>query len=145
VCDSIHRLCVTGIWLGHRPSSLERILYRLLFTPPLSSRHPILQSSTPSQRQAHQQAPKAKELPSRICYNCRQPRHYANECPNSTRNKPHPQGKAPKQIRVIIISQIIKWSKVSVTSWVLFLLENTSLCDLPSFVVCEQPTVDFWW
>jgi hypothetical protein len=27
----------------------------------------------------------------------------------------------------------------------LFLLENTSLFDLPSFVVCEQPTVDFWW
>jgi hypothetical protein len=56
------------------------------------------------------------------------------------------RGKAPKQIRVMITtSQIIKWSKVSVTSWVLFLLENTSLSDLPSFVVCEQPTVDFWW
>jgi hypothetical protein len=27
----------------------------------------------------------------------------------------------------------------------LFLLENTSLYDLPFFIVCEQPTVDFWW
>jgi hypothetical protein len=26
-----------------------------------------------------------------------------------------------------------------VTSWVLFLLGNTSLYDLPSIVVCEQP------
>jgi hypothetical protein len=54
------------------------------------------------------------------------------------------RGKAPKQIRVIITrSQIFKWSMVSITSWVLFLLENISLNDLPSFVVCEQPTVDF--
>jgi hypothetical protein len=34
VCDSIHRLCVTGICLGFRPGSLRRIFYRLLFTPP---------------------------------------------------------------------------------------------------------------
>jgi hypothetical protein len=54
------------------------------------------------------------------------------------------RGKAPKQVRVIIIrSQIFKESKISVTSWVLSLLENISLYDLPSFAVCEQPTVDF--
>jgi hypothetical protein len=40
-------------------------------------------------------------------------------------------------------SQIIKWSKVSVTSWVLFLFEDIYLYDLSSFVVGEQPTVDF--
>jgi hypothetical protein len=33
-------------------------------------------------RQAQPQVSKPKELPPRICYNCRQPRHYANECPN---------------------------------------------------------------
>jgi hypothetical protein len=56
------------------------------------------------------------------------------------------RGKAPKQIRVITTrNQIFKWSKVSIISWVLFLLENTSLYDLPSFIVYEQPTVDFWW
>jgi hypothetical protein len=27
----------------------------------------------------------------------------------------------------------------------LFLLKNTSLYDLPSSIVWEQPTVDFWW
>jgi hypothetical protein len=28
----------------------------------------------------------------------------------------------------------------------LFLFENISLYDLPSFVVCEQPPhLDFWW
>jgi hypothetical protein len=49
-------------------------------------------------------------------------------------------GKAPKQLRVIITrSQIFKGSKISVNSWVLFLFENISLYDLPSFVVCEQP------
>jgi hypothetical protein len=29
-----------------------------------------------------QQVSKPKELSPRICYNCRQPGHYANECPN---------------------------------------------------------------
>jgi hypothetical protein len=32
---------------------------------------------------------------------------------------------------------------VNITSWVLFLLENTSLYDLPSFVVWEQPPWTF--
>jgi hypothetical protein len=50
------------------------------------------------------------------------------------------KGKAPKQIRVIITrSQIFKRSEVNITSWVLFLLENTSLHGLPSFVVVNNP------
>jgi hypothetical protein len=53
-------------------------------------------------------------------------------------------GKAPKQVRVIITrSQTFKGSKISVDSWVLFLFENTSLYDLPLFVVGKQPTVDW--
>jgi hypothetical protein len=38
-----------------------------------------------------QQASKAKELPPRICCNCRQPGHYAKKCPNPRLDKPHPQ------------------------------------------------------
>jgi hypothetical protein len=48
-------------------------------------------------KKPRQQAPKAKELPPRICYNCRQPRHYANKCPNPRRNKPHPQRQGSKE------------------------------------------------
>jgi hypothetical protein len=35
VCDSIHRLCVTGIWLGYRPGSLRRIFTGSYSLPPL--------------------------------------------------------------------------------------------------------------
>jgi hypothetical protein len=96
-----------------------------------------------SGKEPRQHASKPKGLPPRICYNCRQPGHYANKCPNPMRNKPHPQWQGSK-VRVIIIrSQIFKGSKISVTSWVLFLLENTSLYDLPSFVVVDNPPWTF--
>jgi hypothetical protein len=42
-------------------------------------------------KKPRQQASKPKELPLRICYNCRQPGHYANTCPNPRLDKPHPQ------------------------------------------------------
>jgi hypothetical protein len=35
-----------------------------------------------------QQVPKLKEHPPRIFYNCRQPGHFANECPNPRQQKP---------------------------------------------------------
>jgi hypothetical protein len=44
-----------------------------------------------SSKKLRQHASKPKELPPRICYNCRQPGHYANKCPNPRQNKPHPQ------------------------------------------------------
>jgi hypothetical protein len=54
------------------------------------------------------------------------------------------RGKAPKQKGVIITrSQTFKGNKISVESWVLFLFENTSLYDLPLFVVCKQRTMDW--
>jgi hypothetical protein len=47
-------------------------------------------------RQAQPQVSKPKELPPRICYNCRQPGHYANECPNPRKNKPEQQNQNPR-------------------------------------------------
>jgi hypothetical protein len=42
-----------------------------------------------------QHVPKLKELPSRICYNCRQPGHLANECPNPRQQKLQQQKQNP--------------------------------------------------
>jgi hypothetical protein len=52
--------------------------------------------SDDSGKKPRQQASKAKELPPCICYNCRQPGHYANKCPNPRQNKPHPQRQGSK-------------------------------------------------
>jgi hypothetical protein len=49
-----------------------------------------------SGKKPRQQASKPKELPPRICYNCRQPGHYANTCPNPRLDKPHPQSQGSK-------------------------------------------------
>jgi hypothetical protein len=49
-----------------------------------------------SGKKLRQHASKPKELPPRICYNCRQPGHYANKCPNPRQNKPHPQRQCSK-------------------------------------------------
>jgi hypothetical protein len=97
-----------------------------------------------SGKKPRQQASKPKEFPPRICYKCRQPGHYANTCPNPRLDKPRPQRRDPKQVRVIRSrSKTFKESKISVISWVLFLFENIYLYDLLSIVVREQPPVDF--
>jgi hypothetical protein len=46
-------------------------------------------------REAQPQVSKPKELTPRICYNCRQSKHYANECPNPRRIKPEQQNQNP--------------------------------------------------
>jgi hypothetical protein len=53
-------------------------------------------SGTFQYRQAQPQVSKTKELPPRICYNCKQPGHYANECPNPRKNKPKQQNQNPR-------------------------------------------------
>jgi hypothetical protein len=47
-------------------------------------------------RQAQPQFSKPKELPPRICSNCWQPGHYANECPNPRWIKPEQQNQNPE-------------------------------------------------
>jgi hypothetical protein len=46
-------------------------------------------------RQVQPQVFKPKEFQPRVCYNCRQPRHYANECPNPKRIKTEQQTPNP--------------------------------------------------
>jgi hypothetical protein len=67
VCDSIHRLCVTGIWLGYRPGSLRRIFTGSYSLPPLSSRHLILHGMNSTRGSTPQiQLPISRIAP-RIC------------------------------------------------------------------------------
>jgi hypothetical protein len=42
-----------------------------------------------------QQFSKPKKPPPRLCYNCRQPRHYANACPNPKKDKSQRQNQNP--------------------------------------------------
>jgi hypothetical protein len=39
-------------------------------------------------KKGQQQISKPRDLPPRLFYNCRQPGHYANECPNPRQQKP---------------------------------------------------------
>jgi hypothetical protein len=52
--------------------------------------------------QAQPQVSKPKELSPRICYNCRQPGHYANECPIPRRIKTEQQNQNPGVARAIV-------------------------------------------
>jgi hypothetical protein len=46
-------------------------------------------------KKGQQQLSKPEDLPPRLCYNCRQPGHYANECPNPRQQKPQQQKQNP--------------------------------------------------
>jgi hypothetical protein len=46
-------------------------------------------------QEAQQPISKPKELPPRLCYNCRQPGHFANKCPNPRQQKPQQQKQNP--------------------------------------------------
>jgi hypothetical protein len=46
-------------------------------------------------QEAQQPISTPKDLPPRLCYNCRQPGHFANKCPNPRQQKPQQQKKNP--------------------------------------------------
>jgi hypothetical protein len=46
-------------------------------------------------QEAQQPIPKPKDLPPRLCYNCRQPGHFADKCPNPRQQKPQQQKQNP--------------------------------------------------
>jgi hypothetical protein len=46
-------------------------------------------------QEAQQPISKPKDLPPRLCYNCRQPGHFANKCPNPRQQKPQQQKQNP--------------------------------------------------
>jgi hypothetical protein len=46
-------------------------------------------------QEAQQPIPTPKDLPPRLCYNCRQPGHFANKCPNPRQQKPQQQKQNP--------------------------------------------------
>jgi hypothetical protein len=50
------------------------------------------------QKDQHQVS-KPKELPPRICYNCRQPEYYANECPHPKQQKLQQQNQNPRSAK----------------------------------------------
>jgi hypothetical protein len=46
-------------------------------------------------QEAQQPISKPKDLPPRLCYNCRQPRHFVNKCPKPRQQKPQQQKQNP--------------------------------------------------
>jgi hypothetical protein len=46
-------------------------------------------------QEAQQPISKLRDLPPRLCYNCRQPGHFANKCPNPRQQKPQQQEQNP--------------------------------------------------
>jgi hypothetical protein len=46
-------------------------------------------------QEAQPPIPTPKDLPPRLCYNCRQPGHFANKCPNPRQQKPQQQKQNP--------------------------------------------------
>jgi hypothetical protein len=58
-------------------------------------------------QEAQQPISKPKDLPPRLCYNCRQPGHFVNKCP-----KPNSRSRTPDLLSTTT-SQALEWSKAN--------------------------------
>jgi hypothetical protein len=63
-------------------------------------------------QEAQQPISTPKNLPPRLCYNCRQPGHFADKCPNPRQQKPSSRSRTPDLLSTTT-SQARKWSKAN--------------------------------
>jgi hypothetical protein len=66
-----------------------------------------------------QQIFKPGDLPPRLCYNCRKPGHYANECPNPKQQKLQHQDQTSEQLSLLTArTPFFEGSQTHLTLWV---------------------------
>jgi hypothetical protein len=63
-------------------------------------------------QEAQQPISKPKDLPPRLCYKCRQPGHFANECRTPDNRSPNSRSRTPDLLS-ITTSRALKWSKAN--------------------------------
>jgi hypothetical protein len=83
---------------GKRSCNTSKITQRTASTPSVRTSKKAKKKEKRKLRliqEAQQPISKPKDLPPRLCYNCRQPGHFANKCPNPRQQKPQQQKQNP--------------------------------------------------
>jgi hypothetical protein len=83
---------------GKRSCNTSKTTQRTASTPPVRTSKKAKKKEKRKLRliqEAQQPISKPKDLPPRLCYNCRQPGHFANKCPNPRQQKPQQQKQNP--------------------------------------------------
>jgi hypothetical protein len=83
---------------GKRSCNPSKTTQRTASTPPVRTSKKAKKKERKRLRliqEAQQPISTPKDLPPRLCYNCRQPGHFANKCPNPRQQKPQQQKQNP--------------------------------------------------